>query len=77
MSKVFCSDCEYCKAVNRENTSAKCQHPNNVVDENWHSIAAKDTCAFINKNNNCNWFSSKKISDLRRSNNIINDIYEI
>jgi hypothetical protein len=64
MGKVFCSDCEYCKAVNRENSSAKCQHPKNIVDENWHSVAAKDTCAFINKNNDCTWFEDRRVGDL-------------
>lgn len=70
MIKVFCSDCEYCEAGNRGNTIAKCQHPNNMVDINWYNVVARDTCAFLNKNNECTWFSEKRISD---SNNIEDD----
>lgn len=63
MSKVFCGDCDYCKACSPGNTAAKCQHPNNIVDETWHSVAAKDTCAILNRNNDCTWFSEKRISN--------------
>lgn len=74
MSKVFCGDCEYCKTGNPGNTSAKCQHPNNMVDENWYSVGAKYTCAYLNENNDCTWFSDKKLSD---SNSIEDDEYDV
>lgn len=55
MGKVFCSDCEYCKAEHENDVGSKCQHPENRIN-NWYTSILNLTCSEKNKDNDCIWF---------------------
>jgi hypothetical protein len=61
--KVYCIDCEYLVAVDRNIETGQCAHSNNWTS-NWRTPLAKQIkgAEEINKDNDCKWF--KKIDDV-------------